>query len=344
MFWRISPLLQKPSGPDARFRVAVVIPARDEADVVGQAIASIRAQQLDGELLIFVVDDNSSDATAEIAAAHGATIIQAGPLPPGWTGKLWALEQGVKAAARTNADYLLLTDADIVHGPTSIRDLIARNVPLASVMVRLRCDSLPERLLIPPFVFFFFKLYPPMWIADPRAKTAGAAGGCILIRREMLDKIGGIEAIRNELIDDCALARAVKKHGPIWLGMSPETQSIRPYATFGPIWNMVARTAFTQLRHSGVLLAGAIAGMFFTYLAPLLATLTGSWIGALTWVAMAAAYAPMTRFYGQPAIASFLLPVAALFYSAATIHSAIRYWLGIGGQWKGRVQDRKSIQ
>ena len=144
MFWRISPLLQKPSGPAARFRVAVVIPARDEADVVGQAIASIRAQQLDGELLIFVVDDNSSDATAEIAAAHGATIIQAGPLPPGWTGKLWALEQGVKAAARTNADYLLLTDADIVHGPTSIRDLIARNVPLASVMVRLRCDSLPN--------------------------------------------------------------------------------------------------------------------------------------------------------------------------------------------------------
>ena len=344
MFWRIGSLLQKPSGPAARARVAVVIPARDESDVIGQAVASIRAQQFDGEIIIFVTDDNSSDATAEIAAAQGATVIQAGPLPPGWTGKLWAAEQGVKAAARTDPDYLLLTDADIVHGSTSIRDLIARNVPLASVMVKLRCDSLPEQLLIPPFVFFFFKLYPPMWIADPRAKTAGAAGGCILIRREMLDKIGGIEAIRNELIDDCALARAVKTHGPIWLGMSSDTQSIRPYATFGPIWNMVARTAFTQLRHSPVVLVGAIAGMFFTYLAPPIATLTGSWIGALTWIAMAAAYAPMTRFYGQPIIASFLLPVAALFYSGATIHSAIRYWLGAGGQWKGRVQDQKSNQ
>lgn len=340
MFWRIGPLLRKPSGPAARARVAVVIPARDEADVIGEAVASLQAQQFDGELEIFVVDDNSADGTGDVARAQGATVIHAGPLPPGWSGKLWAVSQGVKAAARIEPDYLLLTDADISHGPTSVRDLAARNLPLASVMVKLRCDSLPERLLIPPFIFFFFKLYPPTWIADPEARTAGAAGGCILIRREMLEKIGGIEAIRSELIDDCALAGAVKKHGAIFLGMSSETQSIRAYKTFGPIWNMVARTAFTQLRHSTLLLIGAVAGMFFTYLAPPIATFSGSWIGALAWLAMAFAYTPVSRFYGQPALASFLLPVAALFYLGATIHSAIRYWLGVGGQWKGRVQDR----
>ena len=202
--------------------MAVVIPARDEEEVLGEALDSLRAQQFEGEIYIFVVDDDSSDATGDIARSRGATVLEAGPLPPGWTGKLWAVSRGVQAALAVRPDYILLTDADIAHGPTSVRDLVARDLPLASVMVKLRCESRAERLLVPAFVFFFFKLYPPKWIADPAARTAGAAGGCILIRPEALERIGGIAAIRGELIDDCALARAVKQCGPIWLGMSSD--------------------------------------------------------------------------------------------------------------------------
>ena len=277
MFWRISPLLQTPAPSTTEpVRVTAVIPARDEEDVVGIAIRSLQRQEFAGELRIILVDDNSSDRTAEIARHHGVEVISAGPLPSGWTGKLWAVRQGIEAAKSFRPDFLLLTDADIEHGPASVANLVARNLPLASVMVRLRCDSLAERLLVPAFVFFFFKLYPPKWIADPRRRTAGAAGGCILIRASMIETIGGIEAIRGELIDDCALAREVKKHGPIWLGMSDSTRSIRAYGSFASIWNMVARTAFTQLHHSTVLLAGTMLGMFFTYLAPPIWTFAGS--------------------------------------------------------------------
>jgi hopene-associated glycosyltransferase HpnB len=340
MFWRVGPL-QRPAAAPRSARVAVVIPARDEEEVIGEALDSLRAQEFEGEIHVFVVDDNSSDATAEIAQSRGATVLRAGVLPDGWTGKLWAVAQGVKAASPMNPDYLLLTDADIAHGRTSIRDLVARDLPLASVMVKLPCESWAERLLVPAFVFFFFKLYPPSWIADPRAKTAGAAGGCILIKPEVLQRIGGIEAIRNELIDDCALARAVKQIGPIWLGMSAETRSIRPYRTFAAIWRMVARTAFTQLHHSALLLIGTAAGMFFTYLAPPIFTLAGYWMAAAAYAAMCVAYVPMLRFYRQSPLMALLLPVAALFYLGATIHSAVQYWIGAGGQWKGRVQDRR---
>lgn len=341
MFWRTRPLLRPVQAPASHAKVAAIIPARDEADLIGQAVRSLKAQRFEGRLEIFVVDDNSSDNTADIARANGARVIQAGPLPQGWTGKLWAISQGTKAAGASHPDYFLLTDADIEHGPNSLQNLLARNLPLASVMVRLRCESLAERLLIPAFVFFFFKLYPPNWIADPKAKTAGAAGGCILIRRDMLDKIGGIQAIRHELIDDCALARAVKRHGPIWLGLSAETRSIRAYGSFGAVWNMVARTAFTQLRHSSLLLAGTIVGMFLTYWVPPLFTFAGSAVAAAVWVLMCVAYLPMLRFYGQPAPMALLLPVAAVFYLAATVHSAVRYWRGVGGQWKGRAQDAR---
>jgi hopene-associated glycosyltransferase HpnB len=341
MFWRVGPLLHRLDSDAAPARVAVVIPARDEEEVLGEALDSLRAQKFEGEIQIFVMDDNSSDATSEIAHGRGATVLHAGPLPKGWTGKLWAVSQGVAAAMHWQPDFLLLTDADIAHGRTSVHDLVARDLPLASVMVKLRCESWAERLLVPAFVFFFFKLYPPSWIADRGARTAGAAGGCILIKPEMLARIGGIEAIRGELIDDCALARGVKRHGPIWLGMSAETRSIRPYRSFGAIWNMVARTAFTQLHHSTLLLIGTAAGMFFTYLAPPVFTFAGSWIAAAAYAAMCIAYIPMLRFYGQPAAMALLLPAAALFYLGATVHSALRYWMGAGGQWKGRVQDRR---
>ena len=309
--------------------------------MLGEALDSLRAQEFQGEIHLLVVDDNSSDATAAIATSRGATVLQAGTLPAGWTGKMWAVAQGVKAAGLLNPDYFLLTDADIAHGPNSVRDLVARDLPLASVMVKLRCESWAERLLVPAFVFFFFKLYPPAWIADPHARTAGAAGGCILVKPDALQRAGGIEAIRTELIDDCALARAVKRNGPIWLGMSAETRSIRPYRSFAAIWKMIARTAFTQLQHSTLLLIGTTIGMFFTYLAPPIFTIGGYWPAAVAYAAMCIAYIPMLRFYGQPLAMALLLPVAALFYLGATIHSAVQYWRGIGGQWKGRVQDRR---
>ena len=342
MFWRIALLLRTPvATPTQRVRVVAVIPARDEAETIGIAVRSLRAQAFDGELHIVVVDDDSSDGTGEVAREAGAAVVNAGPLPQGWTGKLWAVSQGVEAAAPLEPDFFLLTDADIAHGPTSVRDLLAHNLPMASVMVKLRCESIAERLLVPAFVFFFFKLYPPRWIANPSAPTAGAAGGCILIQADLLKKIGGVAAIRNELIDDCALAREAKKHGPIWLGMSDSTRSLRAYETFGSVWNMVARTAFTQLRHSPLLLAGTGAGMFFTYLAPPLYAFFGSWTALAAWAAMSLAYAPMLRFYNQPLVIAPLLPLIALFYLAATVHSAARYWLGTGGQWKGRVQDAR---
>lgn len=341
MFWRVGPLLKRPATAPQRARVVAVIPARDEEEVIGAAIESLSRQQFPGELQIIVVDDNSSDGTADIARLKGATVIAAGPLPSGWTGKLWAVSRGVIEAQRFNPDYLLLTDADIEHGRTSVADLLARNLPMASVMVRLRCESLAERLLVPAFVFFFFKLYPPAWIANPKARTAGAAGGCILIRADMLERVGGIDAIRSELIDDCALARAVKKHGPVWLGMSSDTRSLRAYGSFASIWNMVARTAFTQLQHSKILLAGTMLGMFFTYLAPPMFALAGSWLAAAAWAVLCAAYVPMLRFYRQPMLVAPLLPAIALFYLGATVYSAAQYWLGSGGQWKGRVQDQR---
>jgi hopene-associated glycosyltransferase HpnB len=341
MFWRVSPLLKRSDHQVLPRKVAAIIPARDEEDLIGHAVISLRQQQFTGDLSICVVDDNSSDRTVQVAAAAGATVIQSGPLPDGWTGKMWAQSQGVKAVAAYAPDYFLFTDADIEHDPTNVQNLVDHHVDLASVMVKLRCKSLPERLLVPAFVFFFFKLYPPRWIHDASSTTAGAAGGCILIRSEMLSKIGGLEAIRGELIDDCALAAAVKPHGSVRLDLSQGTRSIRPYNSFSTIWNMVARTAYTQLRHSPVLLAGTVAAMFLTYIAPPLYAFQGYPAALAAWVAMSIAYSPMLRFYRQPPVLAPLLSLVAVFYLGATIHSAIRYWRGSGGRWKGRVQDRR---
>jgi hopene-associated glycosyltransferase HpnB len=338
MFWRVTGPVRQSANPTGAMVVAV-IPARNEEDVVGRAVGSLRSQRFGGELRILVVNDNSSDRTAEVAAEAGATVVEAGPLPSGWTGKMWAQSQGVRKGAVYNPDYFLFTDADIEHGPDSVQTLVDRNVDLASVMVKLRCESLAERLLIPAFVFFFFKLYPPRWIADSRRSTAGAAGGCVLIKSKTLRRIGGVEVIRGELIDDCALAAAVKPHGSVWLSLSDETRSIRAYDSFTTIWNMVARTAYTQLHHSSLLLTGTVAGMIITYIAPPLFTFQGQYAAALAWLAMSFAYAPMLRFYRQPVVLAPALPAIAAFYMGATIHSAIRYWLGVGGQWKGRVQD-----
>jgi hopene-associated glycosyltransferase HpnB len=262
---------------------------------------------------------------------------------------MWAVAEGVRAAG--SPDYLLLTDADIVHPPTSIAGLAARaragEYDLVSHMVRLRCETAAEQALIPAFVFFFFQLYPPAWIAAPNNSTAGAAGGCILIRRDALGRIGGIERIRSEVIDDCALAREVKRsRGRIWLGLSGDTLSIRSYRTFGEIGRMIARTAFTQLRYSTWILAGAVASLVLTYLVPPTLTLfapdaSARAMAAAAWLLMTGLYLQTVRYYRLPWFWAPLLPAVATFYLAATLWSAISYRTGRGGMWKGRAAAPK---
>jgi hopene-associated glycosyltransferase HpnB len=347
-FWRM-----RPDVPGGALRlpapsVTAVVPARNEADVVGRSVSSLAAQQYPGEFHIILVDDASQDGTARLAleAAPQLRVVTARPLPPGWTGKMWAVAEGVRAAA---SDYLLLTDADIVHPPQHLAALVAQaqegDYDLVSYMVRLQCRTLAEQALIPAFVFFFFLLYPPAWIRHPRRRTAGAAGGCILVRRVALDRIGGMAHIRGELIDDCALARAVKHSGGrVWLGLSDTAASIRQYRTFGEIGHMISRTAYTQLGYSPLVLAGAVAGLAVTYLAPPLLTFAGprgavSGMGALAWLLMSAAYWPAVRYAKQHWFWAPLLPAVALFYLCATLHSAYAYWRGRGGMWKGRAHS-----
>jgi hopene-associated glycosyltransferase HpnB len=305
-------------------------------------------------LHIFVVDDNSTDGTAEAARlaagpnAEPVTVIPGRPLPPGWAGKLWAVHQGVEQALALHPDFLLLTDADIEHASHNV-GLLAKQAEtggydLASFMVKLHCRSVAERFLIPAFVFFFFMLYPPEWIRDPRRKTAGAAGGCILIRPAALERIGGIAAIRQEIIDDCALARAVKRSGgKVWLGAAADTHSVRPYNSFAEIERMIARTAFNQLRHSAAMLFGTVVAMLLIYVLPVALLVSGSvrlaTVGAVALTLMCVSYFPMVRFYGLNPLWALTLPASAAFYSLATVHSAVKYWRGRGGEWKGRVQD-----
>jgi hopene-associated glycosyltransferase HpnB len=334
--------------------VVAVIPARDEAAVIGHAVASLLGQDYAGNFRIVLVDDQSSDGTTE--AAHSAavaagapdrlTICRGRPVPPGWTGKLWAMSQGIEAARSVRPDLLLLTDADIVHGPGNLRELVSRceteGYDLVSLMVRLHCRSLWERLLIPAFVFFFFKLYPPRWVSDPARRTAGAAGGCMLIRAATLERIGGIDSIRGEIIDDCALARRVKSVGKLWLGPARHTTSIREYRSWRPIWDMVVRSAFAQLEYSTLMLGLTLLMLILTYFAPPLLVLssqaTAMLCGGFAWLGMSIAFLPTLRAYDAPRPIALLLPVIALFYVAATVASAVLYWRGRGGYWKGRVQ------
>lgn len=356
-FWQISRCIADERTANAPSLVAVVIPARNEAEVVGRCVTSLLQQEGGGRLHIFLVDDHSSDGTAAAArqAAQIAgksaqlTIVTARPLPAGWSGKLWAVEQGVQHARELNPDFLLLTDADIEHGPHSVATLTSiahsHEFDLVSFMVKLYCRSFPERALVPAFVYFFFQLYPPAWIRSSRHKTAAAAGGSILIRPQALERAGGIQAIRNEIIDDCALARAVKQSGgTVWLGASSETRSIRPYGTFAEIGRMISRSAFNQLRHSTLLLLFALGGMTLTYLLPpFLALFSGRFwpalLGGATWTIMAGSFFPLVRFYRLNPLWSISLPLIAVFYMGATFHSALKFWTGRGGDWKGRVQD-----
>lgn len=356
-FWQVSRLQagEVPQAP-VTASVAVVIPARNEANNIGRAARSLLAQVCADDLHIFVVDDNSTDGTAEAARAVASAIdqkklhiISGRPLPSGWTGKLWALEQGIEAALKLNPRFLLLTDADVEHAPNNIATLVSLadrgRYELVSFMVKLHCATMAEKLLIPAFVFFFFMLYPPLSIRSARRKAAGAAGGCVLIRPQALALAGGIGAIRHEVIDDCALARAVKRSGGrVWLGLTPTTHSFRPYESFGEIERMIARTAFNQLGHSVPVLIGAILGMALLYVAPFVLLFSHQRglvaLGAAAYFTMAVSYLPMVRFYGLGAGWALTLPLSAIFYMGATIDSAFKFWSGRGGAWKGRAQDR----
>jgi hopene-associated glycosyltransferase HpnB len=335
--------------------VVAIVPARNEAATIERTVESLLLQDYPGTFRLVVVDDHSVDGTAELARTAGetfqgsqrVTIVAANELPVGWTGKLWALQQGVEETPKDSVEYLWFTDADIVHAPDALRRLVSRaqkqELDLVSLMVLLQAKSFAERLLMPAFLYFFLKLYPSRWIADPKSQMAGAAGGCILLRRSALERIGGLATIRAEVIDDCALARAVKKTGgAIWMGLTRKSVSLRSYGSFGEIRDLIARTAYTQLGYSGVLLIATLVGMLLTYVAPVVLTFSGQtmvWRLSLTaWALMAFTYLPTVRFYGLSPLWAPLLPVAAVFYSYATWLSALRYWLGRGGQWKGRTQ------
>jgi hopene-associated glycosyltransferase HpnB len=354
-FWRVSEDNLGPKRLEDWPRVVAIVPARNEARTISQAVSSLAKQNYPGEFSIIVVDDHSEDGTAALAqhaanefgASQRVKIHVASPLAPGWTGKLWALNEGIQSAANYSAEFFWFTDADVEHAPDTLQRLVSRaekeSLDLVSLMVLLQANTLPERLLIPPFLYFFLMLYPPRWIADPNASTAGAAGGCILLRRNVLAPIGGMASIRGEVIDDCALARAVKRRGGnIWMGLTRASVSLRSYGTFAEIRDLIARTAFTQLHYSFLLLIVTLIGLFATYLLPWIAFFIlddPGWLLASTAISITTAtYGATVRFYGLPWLWALTLPFAAVFYGYATFLSALRYWLGRGAHWKGRAQ------
>jgi hopene-associated glycosyltransferase HpnB len=357
-FWKVQEDDTVPKQLEDWPRVIAIVPARNEAETIARAVRALAKQDYPGEFSIVIVDDHSEDGTAafalqaaeEAGAADRVLVHAATPLPPGWTGKLWALNEGISLAAEKTSAFFWFTDADVLHAPDTLRRLVFRaerdSLDLTSLMVLLQAKTFPERFLIPPFLFFFLMLYPPRWIADPKARTAGAAGGCILLRRDALERIGGVAAIRNEVIDDCALARAVKKSGgKIWMGLTRASVSLREYRTFAEIRDLIARTAFAQLRHSMILLVATLASLFATFWLAWILFLTGNdpaWIMASTAISiMTTTFLLTVSFYGLSPLWAFTLPFAAAFYAYATCLSAARHWLGRGAQWKGRAQAHK---
>lgn len=351
-FWRSLPELAAQLPPESTAQavpsrvefpdIDIVVPARDEAATIGRVITSLLAQEYAGRFRVILVDDNSSDGTAGLAGVAANLVIVSGlAKPAGWSGKLWALSQGI---AVSQAPVLLFADADIVHEPRHLATLVARlNAPridMVSEMVRLNCESFAEQALIPAFVYFFQMLYPFAKVNDPSSRTAAAAGGTVLIRREALQRIGGIEAIKGALIDDVALAHAVKRCGTVYLGHSTLAASIRPYPRIIDIWRMISRTAFTQLRYSGRLLTLTLLGLALVWLVPLGAALfADGWpqaAGAAAFVLSALSYLPTLGRYGRSRLWCLMLPLIALLYMSATLDSAITHWRGSGARWKDR--------
>ena len=339
--------------------VVAIVPARNEANSISASIGSMLEQDYPGSWTVILVDDDSSDGTADIArraamahATERLRIVTSRGLPDGWTGKLWAVKQGTDAAMALPhpPDYLLLTDADIVHSPDSVRRLVAHalgnGLALTSLMVKLRCKSVAERAAIPAFIFFFQMLYPFSCVNRPNSKIAAAAGGCMLVRADALREAGGIDVIRGALIDDCALAKALKARGAIWLGLTERVRSIRPYPALADIRRMVVRSAYAQLHFSPLLLLGTVVAMVLTYLAPPLLAVFGSGVarvlGITTWTLMAVAFQPTLRLYRLSPLWGVALPAIASLYLLFTLDSAYQYVRGRGGSWKGRVQANVS--
>jgi len=335
-------------------RVTAVIPARNEADMLPSSLTSLVKQDYPGEFSIVLVDDQSTDGTADIALAIAAnsnrdvTVVNGAPLPGGWTGKVWAMHQGIAKASSSEAppEYLLLTDADIGYRSDVLKSLVVSATEngraMTSVMAKLKCESLAERWLVPAFIFFFEMLYPFSKVNRKADRTAAAAGGCMLVNRTALERAGGIAAIRGALIDDCALGKLLKTQGPIWLGLSDRVLSLRVYETFEDIRRMVARSAYAQLRYSPILLAGTVIAMLVIYIAPpALAVFAGypaNMLGAAAYLLMFIAYQPTLRFYNRSPLWGFALPLIATAYVGFTLDSAYQHLRGRGGLWKGRVQ------
>ncbi|QES10442.1 glycosyltransferase [Streptomyces venezuelae] len=361
-FWRTDQRLPPVprGGPDRWPRVVVVVPARDEAGVLPLSLPSLLAQDYPGVAEVILVDDGSTDGTGKLAVGlagrYGGlplTVVSPGEPEAGWTGKLWALRHGMALARAREPEFLLLTDADIAHEPDSLRLLVAaataNGLDLVSQMARLRVASFWERLVVPAFVYFFAQLYPFRWINRRRPLATAAAGGCVLLRTETAVAAGVPEVIRQAVIDDVSLARAVRRAGGrIWLGLAERVDSVRPYPGLGELWRMVARSAYAQLRHSPLLLAGTVAGLAVVYLVPPVALVAGlaggdavaAWAGGVAWAVMAGTYGPMLRYYRQPLWLAPLLPFTAFLYLLMTVDSAVRHHRGRGAAWKGRTYAR----
>ncbi|CAL9321886.1 hypothetical protein SUDANB182_06366 [Streptomyces sp. SudanB182_2057] len=359
-FWRTDVRLPPRREPDAWPSVCVVVPARDEAAVLPDSLPSLLAQDYPGRAEVFLVDDGSTDGTGELARELSRrlgglplTVDSPGEPPAGWTGKLWAVRYGIGLARAREPEYLLLTDADIAHAPDSLRELVAAaeagGFDVVSQMARLRVASLWERLVVPAFVYFFAQLYPFRWIGRTGSRTAAAAGGCVLLRAGMAEKARVPDAIRHAVIDDVALARAVKgAGGRVWLGLADRVDSVRPYPKLGDLWRMVSRSAYAQLRHNPLLLLGTVAGLALVYLVPPASVVVGAagggaataLAGAVAWAVMAGTYLPMLRYYGQPLWLAPLLPFTAFLYLLMTVDSAVQHYRGRGAAWKGRTYSR----
>ncbi len=354
-FWRDKPETVVFPPPANWPRIAAVIPARNEAPIIATTIGSIAAQDYPGDLGIVLVDDNSDDGTGDLArvavaeATRPIVVLRGTELPLGWTGKMWAVNQGVaEAQTRFDPEFFLLTDADVVHHKTNLKDLVARaqarQQDLVSLMPKLHCATFAERASLPAFAYFFEMLYPFRWVADPRSQVAAAAGGCMLVRRTALDRIGGVPRLKAAIFEDCVLALAIKLENPggVSLGLTEATYDLRVYNSIGEVWSMVARYAFTRLDRSVWKLAVAVLGMLVTFLVPpLLCLFSHGWVaalGAFGWLAMAVSFQPFLRFYGRSPLWGPFLPLIAAVFLGATIDSALRYSRGQGGLWKGRIQ------
>ena len=349
-FWRLRERDTQPvPTPAAWPSVVAVIPARNEADVIQRSVGSLLAQDYPGDFKVVLVDDQSDDGTGDLARALNdsrLTVLTGGARPPGWTGKLWAMRQGADYASLSAPEFFWFTDADIAHAPDNLRTLVARaeerSRVLVSLTARLSCRTSAEHFLIPAFVFFFDMLFPFGAVNDPKSRVAAAAGGCMLARRKALEAAGGIDAIRHNIIDDCALARVMKKQGPIWLGLTDRSVSLRPYERLADIRKMVARSAYAQLDYSPLLLLGTLVGLFIVYLAPVLGALFAMYYvqlaAYLAWAIMALMFQPILRFYRLSPLWGLALPVIGAFYAAFTLDSALQHWSGRGGMWKGRAQ------